>query len=86
MPALDEGGGANSLRRRRPQRTHYEAGECISLAQIAYLTNYTKNAENISSSLQFQIYTEREYVAYTSLNTTLKKISIWTITELPVTR
>lgn len=31
----------------------------ISLAQIAYLTNYVKNAETMSSSLYFQIYTER---------------------------
>lgn len=52
-PALPEGGGARSLRRRQPRRTHYEAGECISLAQIAYLTNYTTNCwEHI---LQFAV-------------------------------
>lgn len=60
MHTLDEGAGPDSPERRQSARIHYEAGKYISLAQISYLTNYSKShAETMACSLYFQIYTER---------------------------
>lgn len=61
MHALDEAGRGQFTGKGQLEGTYYEAGKCISLADIPYLIILKSHAEIMSSSLYFNIYTESIY-------------------------